>query len=356
MSAPGLVDPTVPVGAPFPPGGHVAVVRLDGCGDVLLAGPAVRAVAARAERVTVVCGPSGAEAARLLPGASDVVVTEAPWVALDAPPAGPDALQALVAAWARPGFDAALVLTSRFQSSLPSALALKAAGVPLVAGISADHPGSLLDVRLRAAAGHEVERNLALAAAAGYPAVDGRDLRVRHRVADPSVRRHAVVVHPGASVPARALPPAAARQLVELLVQRGRAVVLTGSRRETAALGVGHLPGVIDLGGGTDLAGLAEVLAAAAVIVVGNTGPAHLAAAVGTPVVSVFAPVVEPECWRPWTDRAVLLGDLGCACGGCRARRCPFPGQPCTTGIDGAALLAAVDQVAGVEPICEVTA
>ena len=46
---------------------RVLVVRLDGAGDVLLAGPAVRAVAAAAE-VTMLCGPDGAGAARLLPG------------------------------------------------------------------------------------------------------------------------------------------------------------------------------------------------------------------------------------------------------------------------------------------------
>ncbi|HZG88708.1 MAG TPA: glycosyltransferase family 9 protein, partial [Pseudonocardia sp.] len=38
---------------------RVLVVRLDGAGDVVLAGPAVRAIAARAE-VTLLCGPAGA--------------------------------------------------------------------------------------------------------------------------------------------------------------------------------------------------------------------------------------------------------------------------------------------------------
>ena len=50
----------------------------------------------------------------------------------------------------------------------------------------------------------------------------------------------------------------------------------------------------IDLGGETTLAQLAGVLERADAVVVGNTGPAHLAAAVGTPVVSLFAPTVPP--------------------------------------------------------------
>ena len=49
-----------------------------------------------------------------------------------------------------------------------------------------------------------------------------------------------------------------------------------------------------NLGGRTDAWELAGVLRAADVLVSGNTGPAHLAAAVGTPVVSLFSPVVRP--------------------------------------------------------------
>ena len=64
------------------------VARLDNDGDVLLAGPAVRAVAAGAERVTLLCGPARREAAALLPGVDEVVVWRAPWI--DAEPAPVD--------------------------------------------------------------------------------------------------------------------------------------------------------------------------------------------------------------------------------------------------------------------------
>lgn len=57
------------------------VTRLDSFGDVLLAGPAIRAVAARADHVTLLCGPLGAPAAHLLPGVDEVLVWEAPWAA-----------------------------------------------------------------------------------------------------------------------------------------------------------------------------------------------------------------------------------------------------------------------------------
>ena len=72
---------------------------------------------------------------------------------------------------------------------------------------------------------------------------------------------------------------------------------------------VGRGPPGLDLGGRTDLATLAGVLAGADAVVVGNTGPAHLAAAVGTPVVSLFAPVVPARKWAPYQVPHVLLGD-----------------------------------------------
>ena len=59
---------------------HVLVARQDSAGDVLLAGPAVRAVAAGAGRVTLLCGPRGREAAALLPGVDEVLVRHAAWI------------------------------------------------------------------------------------------------------------------------------------------------------------------------------------------------------------------------------------------------------------------------------------
>ena len=90
------------------------------------------------------------------------------------------------------------------------------------------------------------------------------------------------------------------------------------------------------------MAGLAEVLAGAEAVVVGNTGPAHLAAAVGTPVVSLFAPVVPAVRWRPWGVRHVLLGDQEAACAGSRARVCPLPGHPCLDAVPVEEVVAAV--------------
>ena len=334
---------------------HVLVVRVDSEGDVLLTGPAVRAVAARAGRVTFLCGPRGRAAAELLPGVDEVLVHHIPWIDAEPEPVSRDATLAVVDQFARLRLDEAVVFTSFHQSALPLALLLRLAGVPRIAAISEDYPGALLDVRHRDPGDvHEVERALSLVAALGYalpPGDDGRLAVKRPRRTDgsPAGRGPYVVVHPGASVPARAWAPEKSAELVEALVARGRRVVVTGGPSEralTAFVAGSARDEVLDLGGQTDLATLAAVIARADAIVVGNTGPAHLAAAVGTPVVSLFAPTVPAVRWRPWRVPHVLLGDQEAPCAGSRARVCPVEGHPCLNEIAVEDVVAAVDALA----------
>src|SRR5919206_5263748 len=271
---------------------RVLIARLDNDGDVLLAGPAVRAVAARAAHVTLLCGPRGRQAAALLPGVDEVIVRRAEWIDPEPPPVERAAIDAFVDDLAARRFDEAIVLGSFHQSALPLALILRMAGVPRIAATSVDYPGSLLDVRHRISDDvHEVERSLALVATLGYalPAGDDGALRVRRPGAEP-IASGSVVVHPGASVPARAWAPERNAQLVRALAAEGRRVVVTGGPGERALTARVAGEHGLDLGGQTDFAGLADVIAGADCIVFGNTGPAHLAGAVRTPVVSLYAP------------------------------------------------------------------
>lgn len=321
------------------------MVRLDGAGDVLLTGPAVAAVAERADRVTFVSGPRGADAATMLPGIDTVEVLDAPWIPIEPDPFSPTVLQSRIDRWSADPFDAAIVFTSLHQSPLATALVLKLAGVPRVAGISGDHPGALLDVRLRSVhAVHEVDRGLELVAAAGYRPTAMRRLRLNDPEPPPlPVPDGAVVVHPGASVPARGLPAAATRGLIGRLTTRGIPVVLTGHADQTRPFA--SMPGTIDHGGRTDFVGLGAILSRARAVVVGNTGAAHLAAALDVPVVSVFAPTVPADRWCPAGRRVEVLGDQTIGCAGCRATTCPVPGQPCLDPVTDVALLAALERI-----------
>ncbi|HLI23563.1 MAG TPA: glycosyltransferase family 9 protein [Acidimicrobiales bacterium] len=342
---------------------HVLVARQDNAGDVLLSGPAVRAVAAGAGRLTYLCGPRGEGAARLLPGVDEVMVeASAPWIDADPAPVEAGAVEALVRRLRDAAVDQAFVLTSFHQSPLPLALVLRLAGVGTIAAASVDYPGSLLDVRhLPDEDIHEVERSLSLVGRLGYRLPPGDDGRLRVTLPEPPPRVPGVpdgrytVVHPGATAPARAWSAGAWAATVAALGETGRRVVVTGSAGEKALTAeVAGAGGAVDLGGRTSTAALAAVVAGAEVLVVGNTGPAHLAAAVGTPVVSLFAPVVPAVRWRPWMVPHRLLGDQGVACAGCRARTCPVPGHPCLGVVTPRDVVAAVEALTRSRALAEV--
>jgi ADP-heptose:LPS heptosyltransferase len=326
----------------------VLVARLDSAGDVLLQGPMVRAIAARADRVVFLAGPAGAEAAGLLPGVDDVWNWRCPWILGDPPSVDADDLAGLTGRVRALAPDEAVISTSFHQSPLPLALLLRAAGVPRISAISVDYPGSLLDVR------HlvdddlpEPERALSLARAAGFdlpPDDDGR-LAVRRPLPPVGHEPGYVVLHPGASVPARAWPERRCADAVEALSTAGHRVLVTGGPGEKALTAAVAGASGVDLGGATTLAEMAALLDGAAAVVVGNTGPAHLAAAVGTPVVSLFAPIVPAARWAPYGVPSVLLGDQDAACRDTRARVCPVPGHPCLTSVTADDVVAAVEKL-----------
>ena len=333
---------------------HVLVARMDSLGDVLLSGPLIRAVAAGSTQLTYLCSPRGAEAAALLPGVDDVVVARAGWIEADPPAVTRQGAEDLVDRIGSLRVDEAIILTSFHQSPLPLALLLRMAGVARIGATSVDYPGTLLDVRCQRDDDiHEVARSLRLGEAMGYrlpPGDDGR-LRVELPVRRlPALPGRYVVVHPGASVPARAWAPERHEALVALLAGRGRHVVVTGAPHERALTAAVAGAVAVDLGGALDLAGLAAVVAGADAIVVGNTGPAHLAAAMATPVVSIFAPTVPADRWRPWRVPHVLVGCQTISCAGCRARACPVVGHPCVDAVAPATVAAALDNLAGPVP------
>lgn len=330
------------------------VVRPDNAGDVLLAGPAVRAVAAGSEHVTLLAGPNGAPVAGLLPGVDDVICRRLPWIDPDPPPVARADVDDLVGEVTTGRYDCALVLTSFHQSPLPTALVLRMAGVPWVGAVSVDYPGSLLNLRHRVDEMlPEPERALSLARAAGFdlPAGDDGSLAVRRPLPDVSdllPPGRFVVLHPGTSVPARGWFADRFAATAALLVRQGRTCVVTGGPAESGLTGsVAAGSGAVDLGGRTSWAELAAVLGAADAVVVGNTGPAHLAAAVGTPVVSLFAPTVPAERWAPYRVPTVLLGDQDAVCRDTRVTRCPFEGHPCLASVRPEDVIEAVDGLCG---------
>jgi len=331
---------------------RVLAVRLDSDGDVLITGPAVRALAHTADALDLLAAPAGRAAGEMLPAVAQVLTFDAPWSGFVPPPVDGAAIESLIGVLRERRYSRAVIFTSFHQSPLPMALLARMAGIPFVAASSVDYPGSLLDLRHQRLAVHEVEAALELAVAAGGRLPDWDDGRLHIRsVSDPhdlSVAGPYVVVHPGASVPSRGLTAEHAASIVQALTAVGWRVVVTGgpAERELARMAAGATG--IDLAGRTDLPGLAAVIADAACIVVGNTGPAHLAAAVGTPVVSLFSPVVPAERWRPYGVPTVLLGNQHEACRDSRARACPIVGHPCLSQVSATRVAQAVEALARV--------
>lgn len=354
---------------------RVLAVRLDSDGDVLMTGPAVAALrrgprGTEVERLDLLAAPGGAGAARLLPGVDEVLVADVPWSGYRPPAPDAEALTALVELLRERSYDEVVVFTSYHQSPLPMAMLARLAGVPRVIAASDDYPGSLLDLRHKrpgepdgTGGEHEVVASLGLVAASGRAIPDDPRMALRPLPEVPSwlLERSAsaaggalVVVHPGASVPARAALPGVVARATAALVEAGHHVVVTGGPGEVelTARVAAAAPGALDAGGRTSLGELAALLDAADVVLVGNTGPAHLAAAVGTPVASLFSAVMPVERWAPFGVPVVVLGDLTAPCRLTRAQTCPVGAEhPCLDVSPQAVVDAVADLASGRVPV-----
>ncbi|AWT41261.1 MULTISPECIES: glycosyltransferase family 9 protein [Streptomyces] len=281
------------------------VARVDGFGGVLLCGPAVRAVATRADRVAMLCPADAAPAARLLPHVDDVIEWDPARPRPDAD--GSD----LVGRLSSGAYDVALVLTPGGASPLPLARLLREARVGRI-GADSDRPAGVLDVPHRRLPGrHEAEAALDTAEAMGFRLRAGDQGRLRVLPAPDTAGLTGngpyVVLHPGAA--ATAAGPGPCARTVALLADAGHRVVVTGTPDEADATRRISADIAVDLGGRTDPRALAGVLRAADVLVTGDPDTAQLAAAVGTPVVSLTAEAAPEGERTPYKVPVVRCGD-----------------------------------------------
>jgi ADP-heptose:LPS heptosyltransferase len=149
-------------------------------------------------------------------------------------------------------------------------------------------------------AGSERARWTRLLASSGIPADPLALALDRPDVASPAPG--AVVVHPGAAYGSRRWPADRFAAVARALQGTGHRVVVTGTAAEAAlarhVIELAGLPADALLAGRTDVLGLAALVADAALVVCGDTGPAHLATAYATPSVVLFGPT-PPQRWGP---------------------------------------------------------
>jgi ADP-heptose:LPS heptosyltransferase len=171
---------------------------------------------------------------------------------------------------------------------------------------------------------HEVRRQLDLVDAIGCAGADERlSLRVpeaaRSRVADRLAtlglhRRPWVLVHPGATAASRRYPPARFAAAARGVARATRcAVVVTGAAAERPLVDdvLAALDGDAHALVGLGLADFAALVEAAPLLITNNSGPVHVAAAVGTPVIDLYA-LTNPQ-HTPWAvPHRVLFRDVPC--------------------------------------------
>jgi lipopolysaccharide heptosyltransferase II len=344
-------------------------VRLDSIGDVLMTGPALRALreSGARPRITLLTSAQGAVAAELMPEVDETIVYEAPWMKATPQRSGAAPDRKMVEALTARGFDGAAIFTVYSQSSLPAALLCQLADIPLRLAHCRENPYQLLTDHVperepQELVRHEVQRQLDLVASVGARTADDRlalavpeaeRARARDLLAGLGVDRAGpwAVVHPGATAPSRRYPPERWAEVCGLLAgERGVQLVLTGDPTETQLVEhVQRLAGLEgrSLAGRLDLAGLAAVLEAAPLLLAGNTGPVHVAAAVGTPVVDLYA-LTNPQ-HTPWgVPHRVLSHDVPCRW--CYKSVCPEGHHRCLRGVPAGEVVDAAVALLGRRP------
>jgi len=336
---------------------RILAVRLDHLGDVLMTTPALAAIRASQPQahVALLCAPGGAETAAYTGLVNSVIPFRAPWMKH----MQPDALAACADRLRAGRFDAAVIFTTCTQSALPAAMLCLLADIPLRLAHAREQPYGLLTdwVRetddIQSGPRHEVARQLALVAHVGWQAPHDR---LRFTLDDVSaarararLRAHGlcdgapyIVMHPGASASSRRYPAERFGEVAQQLWQRrGVRTVFTGAADEADLVACAQQAMTapsLNLCGDLSLGELGGVLNEAALLVSNNTGPVHLAAALDTPVVDLYA-LTNPQ-HTPWKARArVLSHDVSCR--NCLQSVCPQGTPACLTGIPPAAVVKA---------------
>lgn len=362
---------------PSPPR-RVLLLRLERIGDLLMSLGAIRAVRRLASdaEITLVVGSWNEPLARLIPGVDHLETLDAPWLARETRAPSASGLGRRALAWRRRRFD----LSLNFEGDLRSHLLPWIAGAARRVGFAMAGGGPLLtDVVAHDSSRHTALNGLALVECAfGLPAgsLPGpadpgatSDWRLRLppevlAAAGASLRavppgQSLIAVHPGGGRAVKQWHPARfAEAAGELARELDAAVLVTGSDPDrpvtdavASALGAWGVR-LVQAQGFADLVLLAAMLERCRLLLTGDTGPMHLAAAVGTPVVAVFGPSMP---WRyaplPVAHRIVRV-DLPCSpCNRIRLppARCQGRVPDCLEGVSAAAMIGAARELLAAE-------
>ncbi|MCW5620308.1 MAG: glycosyltransferase family 9 protein [Burkholderiales bacterium] len=327
---------------------NILAVRLDNIGDVLMTTPALRAIKeANPQRsVTLLTSETGAAAACYIPAIDHVLRYDAPWVKSIWQASSLSGLRCL-SQITEGRFDAAIVFSVYSQSALPAATITWLAGIPLRLAFVRENPYQLLTDWVKESEPHneirhEVRRQLDLVASVGYTTTDDHlsfqvepqdHAQTMEKLEEAGIdpARPFIVVHPGATAASRRYPAAQFAAAMRLIAARtgDHQFVITGGveeRQLVESVRLHGARGAVGMAGQFALGELAALIQRSVLLIANNTGPVHLAAALGTPVVDLYA-LTNPQ-HTPWRVLSrVLFHDVPCKY--CYKSVCPEQHQAC---------------------------
>jgi ADP-heptose:LPS heptosyltransferase len=342
---------------------RIVCLRLERIGDLLMTLPAIADLKAAFPDATIdlVVGSWNRDIASAIPGVTGVETLDATWLSRDGSGSGLPRLIGDASGWRSRRYDLAV----NFEPDIRGNLVMAAIGAAWTAGFTSGGGGPLLDTALEYdTAIHTTDNLRALVRAMTGKAVNHEESALRIPAGDREeaarllarfngTRRIGIHVNGGRAI--KQWPESRFREVARRLVHdRGAALVLTGTSGDRALIDgvLAALPPdrALDLSGDRSLLMVAAVLERLDVFVTGDTGPMHLARAVGTPIVAIFGP---SQHWRYGPrgvrDRVVRI-DLPCSpCNRIRVppARCAGHTPDCLAGVDVASVIAAIDDVLG---------
>ena len=311
---------------PAPSPRRILLLRLERIGDLLMILPALadlRELAPRAE-IDLVVGSWNEALARTIPGLTRVESLDAAWLARGGTGRSLPGLLRRARQWRRRRYDLAI----NFEPDIRSNMLLAVSGARWTAGYRSAGGGPLLDQALDYSPADHTSDNAMRLVRAVLPDATPKEIVPQLALAD-EARRRAADLLAGATRPLVAMHVPGGREVKQwdperftavadaLIHERRATIVLTGSPADAALVGrvrasldPAH---VVDASTGLDLLTVAAVLERCDLMVTGDTGPMHMAAAVGTPIVAIFGPS-DPARYGPRGPRdRVVRVELPCA-------------------------------------------
>lgn len=329
---------------------RVLAVRLDNIGDVIMLGPALRALKAvfPAAHLTLMASSAGSQVAPMLPWVDDVLTWRAVWQEIKGSfDQGPEKEHELVEILREGRYDAAFLFTSFSQSPYPPAYACYLAGIPLRIGQSKEFGGYLLTHWVRAAedSDYQVDRNLHLISSVGLPVQDNH-IELHVPEADQQAANDLlgnfglaesepyILAAPGASAAARRYDPERFATVIDGLAKTiGQAVLVVGTERERekgilepSIRTAKRNPQIHTLIGQTSVAELAALINRASLVIANNSASLHMAEAFGRPMVILYSGTEYLTQWAPRYSPALIL-NRSVSCSPCFAFTCPYQMQ-----------------------------